>query len=88
MEKLSSAASEQWFIKHWWLRKYLNLKGYAEVINMHTIKPLDYQKIDGLIKIKKPIVTIEEHAVVGGWVPQFENIFRTKTKSYVKNNWT
>ena len=60
----------------------LESKGiYAEVINMHTIKPLDYQKIDALIKIKKPIVTIEEHTVVGGLGSSIAEYLSDKNKS-------
>jgi transketolase len=38
----------------------------AGVINMHTIKPLDLELLDSLIKIGKPIVTLEEHTIIGG----------------------
>lgn len=36
------------------------------VINVHTIKPLDTEKLDGLFSIYDLIVTIEEHNVIGG----------------------
>lgn len=36
------------------------------VINMHTVKPLDYDVIDLAISKSKLIVTIEEHSVIGG----------------------
>ncbi|AJC66809.1 MULTISPECIES: transketolase family protein [Dickeya] len=37
----------------------------CSVINMHTIKPLDYKALDD-ISDKKLIVTIEEHSTIGG----------------------
>ena len=36
------------------------------VINMHTIKPLDTEKLDILLENHNLIVTIEEHNVIGG----------------------
>ncbi len=36
------------------------------VIDMHTIKPLDCDLIDELIKTHHLIVTIEEHSIIGG----------------------
>ena len=38
----------------------------SEVINMHTVKPLDKDIIEDCIKHKKAIFTIEEHNVIGG----------------------
>ncbi|WP_462163509.1 transketolase family protein [Pseudoalteromonas xiamenensis] len=38
----------------------------AEVVNMHTIKPLDTTSIDEAITRGKPIITIEEHTTLGG----------------------
>ncbi len=38
----------------------------AEVINMHTIKPIDTQKINKSVKNSRLIVSIEEHNVIGG----------------------
>lgn len=38
----------------------------AEVINMHTIKPIDIQKVNESAKDAKLIVTIEEHNIIGG----------------------
>jgi len=37
----------------------------SSVINMHTIKPLDTQAIDGALK-SRLIVTVEEHSILGG----------------------
>ena len=36
------------------------------VINMHTLKPLDDEKVLELAKLSKLIVTIEEHTLIGG----------------------
>lgn len=38
----------------------------AEVISMHTIKPLDTELLDRLVASGKPIITVEEHMVCGG----------------------
>lgn len=38
----------------------------AEVINMHTIKPLDYESIRDIVDSGKPILSVEEHTVIGG----------------------
>jgi Transketolase, C-terminal subunit len=38
----------------------------AQVINMHTIKPLDTDIIDKVLKRVKLLVTVEEHSVIGG----------------------
>lgn len=38
----------------------------ASVVNMHTIKPLDIEKINDSIKKSKLIVSVEEHNVIGG----------------------
>lgn len=38
----------------------------AEVINVHTIKPLDTELVDSIAKRHKLIVTIEEHNIIGG----------------------
>ena len=37
-----------------------------EVVNMHTIKPIDKNKIIEISKRTKNIITIEEHNVIGG----------------------
>ena len=39
---------------------------HAEVINMHTIKPLDTAKLEALVSSGKPLVSVEEHTLVGG----------------------
>ncbi len=39
---------------------------FAEVINMHTIKPLDEQTIINVAQKMGKIVTVEEHSVIGG----------------------
>ena len=38
----------------------------ARVIDMHTIKPLDYKMLDKCIKETGNIVTVEEHSINGG----------------------
>lgn len=38
----------------------------AAVIDMHTIKPLDGEKISQLAKSTKLLVSIEEHSIIGG----------------------
>lgn len=38
----------------------------VEVLNMHTIKPLDVAAIKERLEIRKAIVTLEEHNVIGG----------------------
>lgn len=45
----------------------LEVQGISvEVINMHTINPVDVEKLMEISKTKKLIVTVEEHSVVGG----------------------
>lgn len=47
--------------------KYLDaLNISASVINMHTLKPLDTELLDKVLSKGKPIVTIEEHSIIGG----------------------
>ena len=47
--------------------KYKTLKGIdAEIINIHTIKPLDAEAIVASIKKTGCAVTAEEHNVIGG----------------------
>ena len=38
----------------------------AEVVNMHTIKPIDINKVNESAKKSKLIVSIEEHNIIGG----------------------
>ncbi|MBD5211199.1 MAG: transketolase [Bacteroidales bacterium] len=38
----------------------------AQVVNIHTIKPLDNELIDSIAKKYRLIVTIEEHNIIGG----------------------
>lgn len=45
----------------------LELEGIkAEVINVHTIRPLDIEGIKRVIKDKKLLVSMEEHVIAGG----------------------
>jgi transketolase len=47
--------------------KILEEKGFSvEVINIHTIKPLDTQAVLNSIKKTKCAVTVEEHNIIGG----------------------
>tara|TARA_B110000444_G_scaffold246736_1_gene268582 strand:- start:64 stop:1008 length:945 start_codon:yes stop_codon:yes gene_type:complete len=38
----------------------------VEVVNMHTIKPLDKNKLEEVSKNAKLIITLEEHNIIGG----------------------
>ena len=38
----------------------------SKVVNMHTLKPCDYDAIDQAIASSKAIISVEEHSVVGG----------------------
>lgn len=38
----------------------------AEVLNMHTVKPLDTEAVLARLATRKAIVTLEEHSVIGG----------------------
>jgi len=38
----------------------------ASVVNMHTIKPLDQRMMEGTINKKQPVITVEEHSIIGG----------------------
>ena len=38
----------------------------SKVVNMHTLKPCDYDAIDQAISSSKAIISVEEHSVVGG----------------------
>ncbi len=47
--------------------KILAKKGiHAEVVNMHTIKPLDVDVLEEIVNAGKPMVSVEEHTVIGG----------------------
>ena len=38
----------------------------TKVVNMHTLKPCDYNAIDLAISSSKAIITVEEHSIIGG----------------------
>ena len=38
----------------------------CSVVNMHTIKPIDSEKVKEIAKKNKLIITVEEHNVLGG----------------------
>ncbi|GMB10824.1 MAG: transketolase alpha subunit [Candidatus Improbicoccus devescovinae] len=47
--------------------KKLKLLGInAEIVNVHTIKPINIQKIVGSAQKTKKVVTIENHSIIGG----------------------
>ena len=51
------------------LKAYEELKKrnlYVNVINMHTIKPLDIKAVKNAISRSKLIVSVEEHSIYGG----------------------
>lgn len=47
-------------------QKLREKKIHCEVINMHTIKPIDKKQLVKSISDKKLIVTLEEHNIIGG----------------------
>lgn len=43
------------------------LKGVSvEVVNMHTIKPLDEKCLSELVDVFSTVVSLEEHSILGG----------------------
>ena len=45
----------------------LEKKGIStEVVNMHTIKPIDKKKLNEIFTTKKIVVSVEEHSIIGG----------------------
>lgn len=47
---------------------FLEREGIStEVVNMHTINPIDLEKLQDSCETKKLIVTVEEHSIVGGF---------------------
>ena len=38
----------------------------SEIINMHTLKPIDTVVIEKACELSKLIVTVEEHSIIGG----------------------
>jgi len=46
--------------------KLLEGKVSVKVVNIHTIKPLDAEKVRAVVGACKSIVTVEEHSIVGG----------------------
>jgi len=64
--------------------KILAQKGiYAEVVNMHTIKPIDMKKLEEVADTGKPIVSIEEHTVIGGLGSAIAEHFVDSEKSVI-----
>ncbi|MBC8226736.1 MAG: transketolase [Gammaproteobacteria bacterium] len=45
----------------------LNQEGFSTgVLHLHTIKPLDHQKLKDILPNVKKIITVEEHTLIGG----------------------
>jgi len=38
----------------------------CSVVNMHTLKPIDTERIDGVARTTRFLVTLEEHSLIGG----------------------
>ena len=38
----------------------------AEIVSMHTLKPFDYEYLEAILRKGKPIITVEEHNIIGG----------------------
>ena len=57
----------------------------VSVLNMHTIKPLDTDALDKLIKKGKTIFTIEEHSITGGLGSAVAEYVSSKPNSPVVN---
>ncbi len=57
----------------------------VSVLNMHTIKPLDTDALDILIKKGKTIFTIEEHSITGGLGSAVAEYVSSKPNSPVVN---
>lgn len=53
----------------------------ASVVNVHTIKPLDKQKLDVIFEKYKLIVTVEEHNILGGMGSAVAEYKATKNNS-------
>ncbi|GEK31429.1 transketolase, C-terminal subunit [Kurthia zopfii] len=56
--------------------KILEVQGISvEVINMHTINPLDNEKLNEIAREKKLLVTVEEHSIIGGLGGSIAEVF-------------
>ena len=49
-----------------WVEEWKKEGVNVTLVSMHTIKPLDQKFIEKLIHRKLPIITLEEHSVIGG----------------------
>jgi len=49
-----------------WVEEWARQGKHATLISMHTIKPFDRETVLRLIEKKLPIVTLEEHNIIGG----------------------
>ena len=67
-DKISFKESITGIEKYWTeLNNELEKKNIStEVVNMHTIKPLDEKKILSILESSKLLVSVEEHNIIGG----------------------
>jgi len=56
----------------------------AQVVSMHTVKPLDHALLSQCFKEKKLIVTLEEHNHIGGFGSAISEWFVDNAEQYVK----
>ncbi len=56
----------------------------AEIINLHTIKPLDYRTIINSVSKTKAVVTVEEHLISGGMGESIASFLSTKWPSHIE----
>jgi len=49
-----------------WVDEWRKQGKYITLVSVHTIKPLDEEFIREMITEKRPIITIEEHNIIGG----------------------
>jgi transketolase len=65
----------------YWAADLLKQKGInAAVINMHTIKPLDEEMVEGFINKAGRIVTAEEHTIINGLGSAVSDVIAKKGK--------
>ena len=67
LEEIFSTAHQNFKKKNFQAAEMLSESGLSvAVVNMHTIKPIDFTVIDKACETTKLLVTIEEHSVIGG----------------------
>lgn len=57
---------------------------YVEVINMHTIKPIDKEMIIKSAKKTKRVLTVEEHSVIGGLGSAVSEVLSENCPTFMK----